>query len=166
MSMLARTLLLGLARLLVGAQASWEGIAPVCRQRIYFANHTSHLDTVVLVAALPPALREETHPAAALDYWGRSALRRYVAVKCLTAVLVDRSGQSPAAALEPLARVLAAGHSLIIFPEGTRGEGAVGRFKSGLYHLARRFPAAELVPVHLQNLHRAMPKGALLDEAR
>jgi 1-acyl-sn-glycerol-3-phosphate acyltransferase len=154
--------LLGLVRLLVGAYADWQGIAPVRRQRICYANHTSHFDTLVIVAALPPELRDETHPVAALDYWGTSALRRFIAVECLNAVLIDRSGHASADPLQPAAEVLARGHSLIIFPEGTRGVGTIAPFRSGLYNLARRFPEAELVPVYLDNPTRVMPKGSFL----
>jgi 1-acyl-sn-glycerol-3-phosphate acyltransferase len=161
MTALLRALLLGLVRLLVGAQARWQGAAPARRQRIYFANHSSHLDTLVIIAALPPELRGETHPVAALDYWGMTAFRRYIALECLNAVLIDRSGAADDP-LQPLARLLEAGQSLIIFPEGTRGSGTIGPFRSGLYYLTLRFPAAELVPVYLENLNRILPKKTML----
>jgi 1-acyl-sn-glycerol-3-phosphate acyltransferase len=155
--------LLGLVRLLVGAYADWQGSAPVRRQRVYYVNHASHFDTLVIVASLPSDLRAETHPVAALDYWGASALRRFIAVDCLNAVLIDRSGRASADPLEPPAELLASGQSLILFPEGTRGgDGIVGPFRSGLYNLARRFPEAELVPVYLDNPSRVMPKGSFL----
>jgi 1-acyl-sn-glycerol-3-phosphate acyltransferase len=125
--------LLGVVRLFVGAHADWQGCAPELRQRIYYANHTSHFDTLVIVAALPAELCAETHPVAALDYWRASAFRRFIAVECLNAVLIDRSGQSSTYPLQPPAELLARGHSLILFPEGTRGtDGDVGRFRSGL----------------------------------
>jgi 1-acyl-sn-glycerol-3-phosphate acyltransferase len=157
-----RAIVIGLARLLAGAHAHWEGCAPLPRQRIYFANHSSHLDTVVIVAALPADLRAITHPVAALDYWGGTKLRRAIAVDCLNAVLIDRSGNREADPLAPLEAVLHAGESLIIFPEGTRGQGDIAPFRSGLYHLAARFPDVELVPVYLENLHRVLPKGSML----
>jgi 1-acyl-sn-glycerol-3-phosphate acyltransferase len=155
--------LTGIAKLLVGAFPRWIGCGPVPTQRIYFANHTSHIDTVAIWAALPLRLRNITHPVAAMDYWG-SGLRRYIATKTLRAVLIDRSRSDPNAnPLAPLIETLQLGESLIIFPEGTRGFTALpGPFKSGLYHLAAQFPNAQLVPVYLENLHRAMPKGAKL----
>jgi 1-acyl-sn-glycerol-3-phosphate acyltransferase len=156
-------LLTGAAKLLVGAFPRWLGCAPEPTQRIYFANHTSHIDTVAIWAALPIRLRNTTHPVAAKDYWG-GGVRRYIATKMLRAVLIDRSRSDPNAnPLAPLIEMLQLGESLIIFPEGTRGASAVpGPFKSGLYHLATQFPKAQLVPVYLENLHRALPKGAVL----
>ena len=155
--------LTGVAKLLVGAFPRWIGCGPEATQRIYFANHTSHIDTIAIWAALPIRLRSATHPVAAKDYWG-SGLRRYIATKALHAVLIDRSRSDPNAnPLAPLIETLQLGESLIIFPEGTRGTSAVpGPFKSGLYHLAMQFPDAHLVPVYLENLHRSLPKGAVL----
>jgi 1-acyl-sn-glycerol-3-phosphate acyltransferase len=161
---LFRRLMVALVRGLVGARADWQGAEPVERCRIYFANHQSHMDTLVIMASLPAPLRAVTHPVAALDYWGRTRLTRFIAQDCLHAILIDRKAdKTKVDPLEPLGAVLARGQSLVIFPEGTRGTGeAIGPFKSGLFHLAERFPEAELVPVYLDNLARVMPKGSLL----
>lgn len=158
------TLLVGVVKLLVGAYARWIGSTPAKdAQRIYFANHTSHIDTMAIWSALPRALRRRTRPVAARDYWGRGA-RRYIATRALGAVLIDRSHLDPTIdPLEPLRAALRAGDSLIIFPEGTRGSGPVpARFRSGLFRLGSEFTAVELIPVYLDNLHRSLPKGALL----
>lgn len=154
-------LIRGATRFLVGGHARWQGCAPDPRQRIYFANHSSHLDTVILWAALPPELRATTHPVAALDYWGKGPVRRYIATRVLNAVLIDRTARrDPLAALNA---VLDRGHSLILFPEGTRhSDPQPGPFKGGLQHLAEAYPDVELVPVYLTNLARAYPKGAIL----
>jgi 1-acyl-sn-glycerol-3-phosphate acyltransferase len=160
-----RALLIGATRFLVGGQGIWVGTTPSTAQRIYFANHSSHLDTILLWAALPPHLRETTHPVAAADYWGKGGLRRHIALKVLNAVLIDRQGGARAKGgpLAPLLEVLEKGESLIIFPEGTRAfERLPGSFKPGLYHLAQACPGAELVPVFLDNLARAFPKGSFI----
>lgn len=153
-------LLIGLTRFLVGGRAYWLGCAPEPRQRIYFANHTSNLDTVVLWAALPPELRQRTRPVAAADYWGHGRLRRAFGIGVLRAVLIDRA-TGGRAALDPLHAALTEGDSLIIFPEGGRFPGPLPQtFKSGLYHLAQAHPQVELIPVWLENSGRALPKGA------
>ena len=153
--------LVGLVRLLVGAYPRWVGCAPEPRQRIYFANHTSHVDTLALWSALPRALRDRAHPVAARDYWGEG-FRKYVATRTLRAVLIDRVREDKTVdPLEPLLKLLADGESLILFPEGTRGHEALpAPFKSGLFRLAQAMPHVELVPVYLENLHRSMPRGA------
>jgi len=154
-------LLIGLVRLLVGAAPRFMAPLRTNARYIFFANHSSHIDTVALWSALPSEIRNRTRPVAARDYWGKTSLRRFVALKGLNAVLIDRIRKNPEDdPLEPLSEVLARGESLIIFPEGTRQAQALpGPFKSGLYHLACAFPDVELVPVYLENLHRSMPKG-------
>jgi 1-acyl-sn-glycerol-3-phosphate acyltransferase len=161
MILLLSSSLITAVKLMVGAYPRWEGTAPSDTQRIYFANHSSHMDTLVLWSALPPALRAQTRPVAAKDYWGGSAFRRYISGKGFNVVLIERARQDRSIdPLQPLYEVLSSGQSLIIFPEGTRKPQALpDPFKSGLYHLSQRFPNVELVPVYLENLHRSMPKG-------
>lgn len=155
--------LVGVVKLLVGAYARWVGTAPSNAQRIYFANHTSHIDTLAIWSSLPRALRSTTRPIAARDYWGKG-LKKYIATKGFGAVLIDRTRENPQSdPLEPLRAALRDGDSLIIFPEGTRGTSAIpAAFRSGLFRLAGEFPAVELIPVYLDNLHRSLPKGAVL----
>lgn len=158
---IAGEVLFAATRFLVGGHARWRGCEPSTQQRIYFANHASHLDTLIMVAALPAYLRETTHPVAAHDYWGAGPVQRFIALGVLNAVLVERGGAKDP--LAPMREALEKGHSLIIFPEGTRRNDPLpGDFKAGLYHLAKQFPDAELVPVYLTNLARAFPKGAAL----
>jgi 1-acyl-sn-glycerol-3-phosphate acyltransferase len=156
------TLIVAATRLVVGGQGVWIGCGPSDKQRIYFANHSSHLDTILVWAAMPPELRRRVRPVAAADYWGKGRIQRHIALKVLNAVLIDRQTRS-SDPLEPLKTALAAGDSLILFPEGTRGTGeSPSAFKPGLYHLAKAFPQVELVPVFLDNLRRALPKGSLV----
>jgi 1-acyl-sn-glycerol-3-phosphate acyltransferase len=160
--MVIEALIVGATRLVVGGQGIWIGCGPSDEQRIYFANHSSHLDTVLVWAAMPPHLRRRVRPVAAADYWGKGRFRRYIALKVLNAVLIDRQTRS-SNPLAPLEQALRQGDSLILFPEGTRGTSELpGPFKPGLHHLAKAFPGVQLVPVFLDNLRRALPKGSLL----
>lgn len=150
--------LMGLMRVVAGVRARWLDAAPDGGQRIYVANHASHVDGLAVWAALPPQERARTRPVAAGAYWASSRLRRYVAQDVFDAVLIDRS--SAHAALDAMGEALDAGASLILFPEGTRGDGAtVGRFRAGFYPLVAERPSVAVVPVYLQNLSRVLPKG-------
>jgi 1-acyl-sn-glycerol-3-phosphate acyltransferase len=153
-----RDALLGVQKLLIGGKAFYDEMP--AGQCIFFSNHTSHLDTTGLLAALPAAVRNRTRPVAGADYWNASPLRRYVARRLLNVVMIDRAKGGPDA-LAPLAEALDQGDSLIVFPEGTRLQAELpGPFKSGLYYLTKDRPALALVPVYQENLHRALPKGA------
>jgi len=157
-------LLAGLSRLITGASVRWVNCRPDARQRVYFANHTSHLDFTVIWAALPPAIRAVTRPIAVKEYWEKGKLRRYLAMKVFNAVLIDRTTVSrhnnP---IDLMMTAMGERHSLILFPEGTRGTGdEIGPFKSGLYHLGKKKPEVELVPVYIDNLNRVLPKGEFL----
>jgi len=159
-----KSLLAALAKLVSGANVRWAGCGPEPRQRVYFANHTSNLDALVVWASLPPPVRELTRPVAARDYWSQGPLRRYLANRVLNAVLIER--KKPTAHDNPLADMLAAlgdRYSLIIFPEGGRQTGLeLAPFKSGLFHLAKDRPEVEFVPVLIENLNRILPKGEFL----
>ena len=239
--------LLAAIRLLTGAQARWWGCPPKAEQRIYFANHQSHLDLVMIWAALPQELRSITRPIAARDYWATTPFKRWITTEVFNAIYVERSGSaaapppppSPApkaeriepsfddtppvavaaveevapsrleqapeqavdhtvapwtvqgelplaqaeaqaaaahapppvapgsaealAPLQPLIDALRSGDSIIIFPEGTRGNtGEPQKFKSGLFTLAQMFPEVVLVPAWIDNVQRVMPKGEVV----
>lgn len=161
---LAASALVALTRLITGVHARWIGSKPGPEQRVYFANHSSHLDALTIWAALPPQQRSKTRPVAAADYWDQPGLRAWLAREVLNAVLVDRSNASgKREALRQLTDALAEGSSLIIFPEGTRGDGtSIGELRPGLYFIARERPDVDLTPVFLENLSRILPKGEVL----
>ena len=152
-----------LAKLLSGATVRWHECQPDTCQRVYFANHTSHLDALVLWASLPGPIRERTRPVAAKDYWSKDAIRRYIA-RSFGAILIDREEikvhQSP---IDAMLREIGSTHSLIVFPEGRRNvDEEMQEFKSGLYYLSKKRPDLELMPVYIDNLNRVLPRGEFL----
>ena len=152
-----------IARLITGAQGHWKGSPPMAEQRIYFANHQSHLDWVLIWAALPSELRASTRPIAARDYWTASPFKKWLTSEVFNAVYVSRQRSDDQDPLEPLVDALQNGDSLVIFPEGTRSnKGEPQAFKSGLYHLAEQFPGVKLIPAWIDNVQRVMPKGEVV----
>jgi 1-acyl-sn-glycerol-3-phosphate acyltransferase len=152
-----------IARLITGAQGHWKGCPPTAEQRIYFANHQSHLDWVLIWAALPTDLRTRTRPIAARDYWTSSPFKQWLTTEVFNAVYVSRTRTDDQDPLEPLVEALHSGDSLVIFPEGTRSnKGEPQAFKSGLFHLASQFPGVQLVPAWIDNVQRVMPKGEVV----
>ncbi|MCY1164485.1 MAG: lysophospholipid acyltransferase family protein [Pseudomonadota bacterium] len=155
--------LLGLIRVLTGAQARWQGCPPKAEQRIYFANHQSHADLILMWAALPEELRSITRPIAARDYWTKTPFKKWITTAVFNAIYVDRVKTSDQDPLEPLVEALTNGDSIILFPEGTRGnQDEPQNFKSGLYNLAQKFPDVVLVPAWINNVQRVMPKGEVV----
>ena len=152
----------GFARLVTGVRGEWRGGAPDTRRRVYFANHRSHGDFVLIWTVLPAPIRRLTRPVAGADYWMRGGVRSFLGQRVFHAVLIDRdSANRDHNPIETMAAALDENSSLIIFPEGTRntGDEPLLPFKSGLYHLARARPGVEFVPVWIENLNRVMPKG-------
>ncbi len=156
-------LLAFIARLITGTQGHWKGCPPKAEQRIYFANHQSHFDWVLIWAALPRELRVRTRPIAARDYWTASPFKRWLTSAVFNAVYVARQRSDDQDPLQPLVQALEGGDSLVIFPEGTRSNrGEPQAFKSGLFHLAEMFPGVQLIPTWIDNVQRVMPKGEVV----
>ena len=155
--------LAGFIRLLSGARVLRAEDLP-SDPAVFFANHSSHLDFVVIWAALPPAQRNRTRPVAGRDYWEKTKLRRWLAESVFHAVLIERNKVTVASnPMESMLAALDAGSSLIVFPEGTRSlDGQIHGFKAGLYHLAKGRPEIPLVPTYLDNLNRVLPKGEII----
>jgi 1-acyl-sn-glycerol-3-phosphate acyltransferase len=161
--MIARSLVTGLVRVLTGVRCRWPAGEPGQNQRVYFANHTSNLDAVVLWAALPPTIRAQTRPVAAHDYWTKGLVRPYLGRRVFNAVLIERKNvtvkNNP---LKPMLAALDEGSSLIIFPEGGRmAGGEPAAFKSGIFHLASHRPGVDFVPAWIDNVNRVLPKGEI-----
>jgi 1-acyl-sn-glycerol-3-phosphate acyltransferase len=152
-----------IAKILSGATVRWVDCEPDSCQRVYFANHTSHLDALVLWSSLPKSIRNLTRPVAAADYWQSGPVRRYVS-SVFNVLLIDRTKikvhNSP---IDIMIREIGNTGSLIVFPEGGRNPSEeLKEFKSGLFYLAKKRPDLELMPVYIDNLNRVMPKGEFL----
>ena len=163
-------LVTGFARLITGVRPDWRGCLPEPRQRIYFANHASHGDFVLIWSVLPRELRDSTRPVAGADYWRIGRFRQFVSTKVFKAVLIERVKpdqpvqEGSLSPVEIMTAALDQGHSLIVFPEGTRNmkDEPLLPFKSGIYNLALARPDVELIPTWIDNLSRVLPKGAFL----
>lgn len=162
------TALAVVARVISGATVRWTSQLEDARQRVYFGNHTSHLDFVVIWSALPRSERDRTRPVAGADYWERGRVRRLLARKVFGAILITRGTSEKSMAdasrsIEQIAEGMGSDRNIIVFPEGTRSlDGKILPFKSGLYHLCLLKPHLELIPVYLENMNRILPKGEFL----
>ncbi|MGL6225929.1 MAG: lysophospholipid acyltransferase family protein [Thermoguttaceae bacterium] len=161
---IAKNFLVLLARFISGATVRWLDSQPDTCQRVYFANHTSHLDSIVIWASLPPFVRERTRMIAAKDYWNAGPIRRYISKRLFNALLIDREKigikNTP---IKMMIDEMQDTFSVVLFPEGGRSSnGVIGEFKSGLYHLCKKRPDLELIPVYLDNMNRILPRGKTL----
>jgi len=151
----------GFVKIFTGVRVEWSGTEPKPVQRIYFANHSSHLDCILMLSALPREIRRTVRPAAAADYWTSKPFRNWFSKRVIHIVPIERTKLTKANnPLKQLLDELDEGHSLIIFPEGGRNtDHEIHEFKSGLYHLAKNRPDVELVPTYINNANRILPKG-------
>lgn len=152
------------AGFITALRADWKGIEPVQKQRVYYANHTSNGDMPMIWSVLPPAIRRNTRPVAAADYWLKNKLRAFVGPEVFNCVLIDRRPEVNDKPMDKILEALDEGSSLIIFPEGNRNmtEDPLLPFKAGLYNMGLARPDIDLVPTWVANLNTIMPKGEVI----
>jgi 1-acyl-sn-glycerol-3-phosphate acyltransferase len=151
-----------LARVFTGADMVGRERLPLRGPAILVANHASHMDTLLLLTMYPSKALDRVRPAAAADYFLKGRLMSWFSQRVLNIVPVarDRVGTGEDV-LAPAKAALSAGDILLIFPEGTRGDGEeLSRLKTGVAKLAAAFPEAPVIPVWLQGAGRVLPKGA------
>lgn len=132
---------------------------------IYYANHSSNMDSLIIWLSLTDEERQKTSFVGASDYWDKGWLRPYILKNIFNGQTIQRHGSlianNPITILENL---LKDGKSIVIFPEGTRNlvSEDIQDFKSGLFHLARKMPDVPLIPIYLSNTQKMMPKGTFI----
>ncbi len=154
-----------LAAFLTGADVIGRERLPTQGPAIIAANHTSHVDTLILLTVFPARLMGRLRPVAAADYFLKGPLIGWFSRNLVGIVPIDRSGRAPKGdLLAPARDALAAGDIVIIFPEGTRGPGddELAPLKAGVARLAEAFPGAPVTPVWIEGAGRVLPKGAML----
>ena len=161
---------------LVKERSGRDGPTPQRRQRAVDRLAARHLPAGLFRQSYQPPgrhrplvgpaanVRELTRPVAAKDYWIKGRIRHYLATQVFNAMLIDRTEikvhQSP---VDVMIREIGQRYSLIVFPEGGRGDGQeIGEFKSGLYYLSKKRPDLELIPVYIDNMNRILPRGKFL----
>jgi 1-acyl-sn-glycerol-3-phosphate acyltransferase len=126
---------------------------------LFVANHSSHMDTPVVLRALPARWRRRIAVAAAADYFYRAPWLARAVSLAFNTVPVERKGQAAPGAASDLAGLIDEGWSLLVYAEGTRSrDGTVGRLHSGAALLAAAHLLA-IVPVHVSGTHAVMPPG-------
>ena len=131
---------------------------------ILAANHNSHLDALVLVSLFPFSMLRKVKPVAAADYFMKSRIMSWFSTKVVGIIPLARRNlshkQDP---LKPVCDALENGEIVIIFPEGSRGEPEhMSHLKTGIAHIASRYPEIPTLPVFLYGLGKSLPRNEAL----
>lgn len=137
-----------------------EQVEHVTPPVIFVANHCSHMDTPLLLRALPWGWRRRTAVAAAADYFYKRRLLAQAVSLAFNTVPVERNGaQAVPDGASLLDRLIDERWSLIVFAEGTRSrDGDVGRLRAGAAVLAAAH-GIPIVPIYVAGTHATMPVG-------
>lgn len=153
-----------LALIVLGMNVRHRQRLPVEGPALVVANHNSHLDALILMTLWPMSKLGRVRPVAAADYFFRFRVLKWFALRVIGIVPVNRNVR--AMRVDPLARIgqaLERGDIVILFPEGRRGEPEkLEEFKTGVAHLAKRFPQVPVTPIYMHGLGKALPHGEAL----
>ncbi|MEN9999530.1 MAG: hypothetical protein RI922_2520 [Bacteroidota bacterium] len=157
-------LMRGFLRIIVGVKYINKEVINKEKQFIIVSNHNSHLDTMALMSSLSFRQLSKTHPIAAGDYFGDSVTKSFITRLFTNAILIrrtkDGSSENP---IEMMSRALSEGRSLILFPEGSRGEPEkMQEFKKGIGILLQKHPDIKYIPVYMRGMGKVLPKGEKL----
>lgn len=155
-----------IALFMTGADVAHRERLPLKGPAIVAANHSSHVDTLLLLAIFPSKALRRVRPAAAADYFLRDPVMGWFSRRVIGIVPVARAkARTGEDVLAPAREALAAGDIVVVFPEGTRGGGEsdeMGQLKGGVARLAEAFPDAPVIPVWIQGAGRVLPKGEVV----
>lgn len=133
------------------------------KQFIIVANHNSHLDTMTIMASLPRTILHKVRPVAAADHFGKSKLQEKLSRYLINALLIQRKRDKENPSNDPINKMIKAleeGYSLILFPEGTRGEPEVLQpLKPGVAYVLTQGPVKTYIPAYMKGMGKAMPKN-------
>lgn len=133
------------------------------KQFVIVANHNSHLDTMTLMAVIPRKIIHKVRPVAAADYFAKSGWQAKLSRFFINALLIQRKRDKEHPENDPINKMIAAldeGYSLIIFPEGSRGEPEkMQPLKPGIGLVLSQRPDVKFVPAFMVGMGKAMPKG-------
>lgn len=157
-------LMRGFLRIIVGVKYINKEVISKEKQFIIVSNHNSHLDTMALMSSLSFRQLSKTHPIAAGDYFGDSLTKSFITRLFTNAILIrrtkDGNSENP---IDMMSRALSEGRSLILFPEGSRGEPEkMQEFKKGIGILLQKHPEINYIPVYMRGMGKVLPKGEKL----
>jgi 1-acyl-sn-glycerol-3-phosphate acyltransferase len=131
-------------------------------QFIIVANHNSHLDTMTLLSSLPSRIIHKVKPVAAGDHFGKTKLKGKLTSFFVNALLIKRGRDKNNPENDPINKMLKEldnGYSLILFPEGTRGEPEKEQpLKKGIGIILSQRPEIKFIPAYMKGMGKAMPK--------
>ena len=159
-TLLQRTLMDPLLALLCPTRArGLENLENLSGPLLFSANHTSHLDTLLVLKVLPRRYRWRLSLAAAADYWFANPLLGSLTALLINSFPMARQGNARPS-MEHTMDLIDRGWSVLIFPEGTRSlSGEMQPFKPGVGLLAVEL-GVPVVPIHLRGLYAILPKGS------
>jgi len=150
-------------KLIVGVRFDDSSFLLNENQFIIVANHNSHLDTMSLMASVPRKLIHKIKPVAAQDHFGKTKFQEKLSNFFINSLLIPRKRDKENPDNDPINKMIKAldeGYSLILFPEGTRGEPEKEQpLKPGIGLVLSQRPDIKNVPVYMTGMGKAMPKG-------